>query len=165
MQAPGIEERLALHQHDRLGGAERTGLYVTDVEVARRIIELVAGEGPAVFVFAITMENHGPWTGGNGDVRASALGARDPALHQYLGGLRRADRMIALLADALTDQRSGLLGFYGDHLPSLPTVFDAVGFADTSTDYFVWHPQGREHAHRDIIAHQLPEAILAGLGR
>ena len=148
-------------------GAQRAGLYVADAEVARSIVDLVAADGPNLFVFAITMENHGPWSGTNGDAagarRVPGSGAADPALHQYLGGLRSADRMIERLTAAFMDKHPGLLAFYGDHLPSLPAVFDAVGFADARTDYFIWHPRGGERAHHDIAAHQLPEAVLGRL--
>ena len=42
-------------------GATRSGLYVADAEVARIGAELLREEGPSVFVFAITMQNHDPW--------------------------------------------------------------------------------------------------------
>jgi Sulfatase len=149
-------------------GAERAGLYVTDVEVARRIVDLLASEGPNLFVFAITMENHGPWTGANVALNAGqpdlAIGAPSAALRQYLGGLRSTDRMIELLVRSFV-ARPGLLGFYGDHLPSLPSVFDAVGFSDARTDYFIWHPESADTAERDIAAHQLPDAMLTCVGR
>lgn len=145
-------------------GAERSGLYVTDVEVARRILDLLHTEGPKLFVFAITMENHGPWTDAasisDADYLPLGTGVPHGALRQYLDGLRSTDRMLALLTQAFTRQ-PGLLGFYGDHLPSLPTVFDAIGFADARTDYFIWHPTGSDTEHRNLAAHQLRDAMLA----
>lgn len=150
-------------------GAARNGLYVTDEAVAQRIIALLGSEGPNLFVFAITMENHGPWngapSGGEPGRRVLAMAAPDAALRQYLDGLRNADRMLALLRHALATERPGLLGFYGDHLPSLPTVFDALGFTDPRTDYFLWHPAGGTRAERDIAAHDLPSTVLARLER
>jgi phosphoglycerol transferase MdoB-like AlkP superfamily enzyme len=148
-------------------GAQRVGLYVSDLEVGRRIVDLVGAEGPGLFVFAITMENHGPWTDtptADADPRNHLGGA---ALRQYLDGLRSADRMLALLTDALSGDAPTLLGFYGDHLPSLPMLFDAVGFADTRTDYVVWQAGGGTGAARDIAAHELSAVIEAhaGLGR
>jgi phosphoglycerol transferase MdoB-like AlkP superfamily enzyme len=46
---------------EAFSGAVRVGPYVSDVEVAQRVAEILWDEGPNVFVFAITMENHGPW--------------------------------------------------------------------------------------------------------
>jgi phosphoglycerol transferase MdoB-like AlkP superfamily enzyme len=153
---------------ERFVGAARTGLYVTDVEVARRTVDLLASEGPNLFVFVITMENHGPWTGktGAGDSGQPGLAVGSPgaALRQYLDGLRSTDRMLALLTPAFRNAGRGLLGFYGDHLPSLPTVFDALGFSDPRTDYFIWHPERGPSEQRDLAAHQLPDAVLARVG-
>ncbi len=146
-------------------GAERAGLYVSDLEVGRRIVELMGAEGPNLFVFAITMENHGPWAGAPdaGDVTGdgTATGLCRGALGQYLDGLRSADRMLGFLAGVFSSAHPALLGFYGDHLPSLPEVYDAVGFDDPRTDYFVWHPSGASGRARDLAAHQLPAAVLA----
>ena len=153
---------------EAFAGAERVGRYVSDRAVAGRITELIRTEGPRVFVFAITMENHGPWQDSalvaGADVRARGL--RSGALEQYLEGLRSADAMLALLTDALARHGRALLGFYGDHLPSLPAVFDAVGFTDPRTDYVIWRPDGTAGAARDLAAHELPAALLthAGLG-
>jgi len=147
-------------------GAERTGLYITDLEVGRRIVELVGAQGPAVFVFAITMENHGPWLSGIAGAGTGAVpGLRDgAALGQYLDGLRSANRMVALLAETFTPARPAVLGFYGDHLPSLPSVFDEVGYTDPRTDYFIWRPGGTGAEPRDIAAHQLPDAVALCAG-
>jgi len=148
-------------------GAACNGLYVTDEALAQRIVTLLGSEGPNLFVFAITMENHGPWNGAvsgrEPGRRVLAMAAPDAALRQYLDGLRNADRMLAVLSDALAKEHPGLLGFYGDHLPSLPTVFDAVGFSDPRTDYLIWHPAGGERVERDLAAHDLPRAVLARL--
>jgi hypothetical protein len=153
---------------ERFVGAARTGLYVTDVEVGRRIVDLLASEGPNLFVFAITMENHGPWTGaasaGDTGQPGMAVGSPGAALRQYLGGLRNTDRMLELLTRSFSGSRPGLLGFYGDHLPSLPSVFDALGFSDPRTDYFIWNSAGGNTEHRDIAAHQLADALLARVG-
>ncbi len=148
-------------------GATRSGRYVTDIEVARRILEVLRSEGPRVFIFAITMENHGPWVDaaeGPQDRYPELAGLPHAgALQQYLDGLRAADRMLELLARDLQRIERGVLAFYGDHLPSLPSVFDALGFEDSRTDYFIWRPEGCSARHCDLFAHQLPEALLSAL--
>jgi phosphoglycerol transferase MdoB-like AlkP superfamily enzyme len=148
-------------------GATASGRYVDDVEVARRIVELIDAEGPNLFVFAITMENHGPWTGTPAtpafDHPELARIAQAAALGQYLDGLRKADRMIARLTAALDRHRPSLLGFYGDHLPSLPAAFDALRFEDNRTDYLIWRSETATPRRRDLAAHELPDALLAAL--
>lgn len=92
-------------------GATRSGLYVADAEVARIGAELLREEGPSVFVFAITMQNHGPWPGGG-----KRNGSRAPSVSEF---------------------GDGLLAFWGDHLPSFPASFAEFGFADPRTDYLI----------------------------
>jgi hypothetical protein len=149
-------------------GAARTGLYVTDVEVGHRVLDLVASEGPKLFVFAITMENHGPWLDPTVDTTSVPDGLAEikqaAALRQYLAGLRNADRMLELLIGAFGGGRPALVGFYGDHLPSLPQVFDSMGFEDPRTDYVIWRGDGGPPQRQDLAAHELPRAMLGSVG-
>ena len=48
------------------------------------------------------------------------------------------------------DGRGGLLGFYGDHMPSLPGAFAALDFQETDTDYLLWQPGPGQALRRDI---------------
>jgi hypothetical protein len=161
----GFDEFLGL---ETFADAPRVGRYVGDEAVGRRILELIDAAGPKLFVFAITMENHGPWDGARTAIPAAAatadLGADAAALHQYLDGLRSTDRMIELLATRFRAQAPGLLGFYGDHLPSLPRIFDRTGYDDARTDYFIWHPAGGRGEPADLAAHELGRALLECLG-
>jgi hypothetical protein len=52
-----------------------------------------------------------------------------------------------------------LLGFYGDHLPSLPRVFDRLGFDDWRSDYAIWSADGAAR-RRDLAAHELGRALV-----
>ncbi len=147
-------------------GAQKVGLYTADVEVARRIAELIRSHGPKVFVFAITMENHGPWqkrqTGG--EPVAPGLpklpGERD--LLEFLRSVRNSDRMIRILVESLATEQ-GLLAFYGDHLPSFPSQFARLGFTERDTDYLIWRPGQGTGLRVDLPAHALHEAILQAI--
>ena len=151
-------------QGDFAGAQGRRG-YVTDAAVAERVATLLAQAGQPLFVFVISMENHGPWTAGM--VVPAALHAvrdADDGLGDYLDTLKGADAMIARLITALEqDGRNGLLGFYGDHMPSLPRAFAALGFEERETDYLLWRPQAGETARRDLAAEALPHALLTML--
>jgi phosphoglycerol transferase MdoB-like AlkP superfamily enzyme len=149
-------------------GARKVGLYTADVEVGRRIAEYIASHGPKVFVFAITMENHGPWqkrhTGGEPVAPGLPAVTGHSDLVEFLRSVRNSDRMIRVLADALGSQRErGLLAFYGDHLPSFPSAFAQLGFADRDTDYLLWRPEIGEGRRVDLQAHDLHDAILAAI--
>jgi len=149
------------------GGAQRINGYVTDVEVARKITEIVEEQGPKVFVFAITMENHGPWSAPCERQIANLLPSGTlaetdrVALERYLQSLRSADEMLGILTQALSEKRgSGVLAFYGDHLPAFRSAFAAFELHDFRSDYFIWGAGMASSLRKDIKAHQLSDAIL-----
>jgi hypothetical protein len=154
-------------------GAPRSGPYIADTEVARVAIDLMREEGSRLFLFAITMENHGPWD-------SPAPIAEDPAfcmpaeclppmpesgaMLRYLRGLKSGDAMLGMLMEALSARGGpGLCAFYGDHLPSFPAAFKALGFDDPRTDYAVWRTGGGPGIRRDLAAHQLGDVIFDAL--
>lgn len=148
-------------------GARRINGYVTDVAVAQKIAGIVRADGPKVFVFAITMENHGPWSTPSERPTANLLprvGLPDEekvALERYLQSLRSADEMLGILGEALVaDNRQGLLAFYGDHLPAFRPAFVEFGLRDYRSDYFIWNAARSVGQRRDIAAQDLGEAML-----
>jgi phosphoglycerol transferase MdoB-like AlkP superfamily enzyme len=155
---------------EAFSGASRVGLFVADIEVARVAAELLREEGPGIFLFAITMENHGPWVMPT-DRPICDLAPRLPAvpeekaLRQFIRSVENADGMLRILCETLAaGDKSGLLAFYGDHLPSFPAAFAALGFRDRRSDYVIWSPQAGAARRRDLAAHELPAAILDALG-
>jgi hypothetical protein len=83
------------------------------------------------------------------------------ALQRYLDGLRRSDEMLGILMSGLEQRRNGaILGFYGDHLPSLPQAFEHFGFAEPHSDYVVWRQGGAQPLRRDLLAHRLGRIIV-----
>jgi len=145
--------------------------YVTDAAVADMVADLFAAADRPLFVFVISMENHGPWTQGMalpGPLQIVRNANADDGLGDYLDTLRGADAMIARLTAVLRqDGRNGLLGFYGDHMPSLPRAFAALGFDERDTDYFLWRPKmpigAQPPPRQDISAEALPHALLTML--
>jgi phosphoglycerol transferase MdoB-like AlkP superfamily enzyme len=116
------------------------GLFTSDAALTDRVLDELADDGPPQFLFAISMENHGPfdWRPGLDPQRLAALpmpeqldaGAR-LWLGNYLYLLDDADRELARLADTLAKRkRRTLLLFYGDHLPDLGPTYAQLGFDD-----------------------------------
>jgi hypothetical protein len=156
---------------ESLGGARRPP-YCPDPELAGHILSTLDAEGPRVFIFAITMGNHGPWSG----PWPTGAPAPDPALRRlvvdaglkqdgellrYLEGLRRSDEMLDILVRGFEERgQDGLLGFYGDHLPSLSNAFRHFGFDEWASDYVLRRRGGGESCRRDLPAHRLPALIL-----
>jgi len=110
-------------------GAERIGPYVSDAALTTELLRRMAAEPDPCFLFAVTMENHGPWRPG-----------RLPGLEQeaaiYGQHLVHADAMLGRLLDGLeASGRPWILCFFGDHPPILRSIGDPV--PDTRSDYLL----------------------------
>lgn len=116
------------------------GLFISDAALTDRILEELPPKGPPRFVFAISMENHGPfdWRPNLDSERLDAIPMPDGLdrggqlwFRNYLYLLADADHELGRLADILARrERHTLLLFFGDHLPGLGPVYHQLGFAD-----------------------------------
>jgi hypothetical protein len=152
------------------GGVPRVGPYVADAAVTAKIAEVLGSARVPTFIFVITMENHGP-------LHLEQVNPEDISrLYQtppppgwddltvYLRHLANADLMLGDLAAMLRARtRPGLLSWFGDHVPSLPQVYEDLGFTDARTDYLIWSGAGGGLPAVDLSAHDLPEALCATL--
>ena len=164
--ALGFDEFVDIRQFKE---ADRCGPYIGDVAVAEKVKELLGKndqtDAQPIFIFVITMENHGPlhWENMTQDETAPFFTAPLPAdcesLAVYVRHLANADKMIGLLRDTLRarDQHAYLC-WYGDHVPIMPTVYTATSIPDGNTDYLIWQ-------NRDAIAAPLNRLLnIADLG-
>lgn len=159
--------------------AARFGPYVSDAAVADRIDALLRAQQHAsqpLFVFAITMENHGPLhleRVAEGDV-ARLYRTAPPegceALTIYLRHLDNADRMLASLHERLQAlERPASLCWYGDHVPILSAAYAHFGAPDGRVPYACWADARlavapAAAAPAGLAAHALSRQWLAGLG-
>jgi hypothetical protein len=130
---------------DDFSDAQRSGPYIGDLAVAEKIAQILETSSEPVFVFAITMENHGPLhleKATDKDVadlydQAPPAGCEDLTI--YLRHLRNADRMLAKLKATLIacTQPTGLCWF-GDHVPIMSSVYDTLGTPDSPTEFLLW---------------------------
>ncbi len=101
--------------------------YVDDRALGKVIGDLVESAAGPSLIYAVTMENHGPWATSN-------RSGSEAGLQAYLAHLRSSDAMLSDLIDRLGNiGRSSLLVFFGDHRPSIPGVTDPFG--DRHTPY------------------------------
>ncbi|KQN21274.1 capsular biosynthesis protein [Sphingomonas sp. Leaf33] len=131
--------------------------YVDDRSLAAMLGGMVtAAQGPTL-IYAVTMENHGPWDGGTGRGDGSALAA-------YLRHVRSSDAMLGDLIDRLhRDGRSALLVFFGDHRPSIPGA--SLPGGDRHTPYVMLRfgrgaDDGARPGRVDLTPAELHHAIL-----
>lgn len=136
---------------------QKSGQFIADLAVSDKISDLLnSTPGTAnddaskpLFIFVITMENHGPLHLEQPDqADEQAFYQQTPApgssdLTVYLRHLKNADLMIKSLKDCLSARandldREGVLCWYGDHVPIMATVYELFAKPDGLTDYFIW---------------------------
>jgi hypothetical protein len=142
--------------------------YCSDADLAQQVLRVLDEAGPRSFIFVITLGNHGPWLDKGPPMDpliARLFGvasvSQGKALQRYLDGLRRSDEMLGMLMSGLRQRRRGaILGFYGDHLPSLPHAFEHFGYAEPHSDYVIWSGGDMSPLHRDLHAYELGRIIV-----
>ncbi len=110
---------------DAFAGALRRGPHVADAALGDRLDALIRAAAGPTLIYAVTIENHGPWKTGRLDRGRSGLDA-------YLDHLRAGDALLARLIDLLDARgRPAVLAFFGDHRPSIPGLVEPAGGRDT----------------------------------
>jgi aromatic ring-cleaving dioxygenase len=141
---------------------------------------LLKDSGPPQFIFAISIEAHGPY-----DIEPANTAERDAIpvpegitgadkleLQTYLYHIKHADAELGRLVSWLAKrQRPSLVLFYGDHLPALTGSFQITGFVDGGdmlSQAGIWllvDPHSdRKPDHHDTAAWLLPGQLLAQAG-
>ncbi|WP_372732220.1 LTA synthase family protein [Novosphingobium sp.] len=110
--AGGFDELVGEHSFASPTPAE--GRYVTDKAMAAEIIDLAGKAAVPTLIYAVTIENHGPW-----EAHATAGSLTDG----YMRLVRNSDAMLVTLRAELAKlKRPTTLVFFGDHRPSIPGV-------------------------------------------
>lgn len=169
----GAERFLALPD---FAGAPRSGLFIADAALTDRVLAELRDDGPPQFLFAISMEGHGPYDVSPGlDAAALAAipvpetldeyGAR--TLRHYLYHAANADRELGRLAAAVRSRaRPTVLVFYGDHLPGLHSAFAQLGFRDGQgpraqpVPYLVLDSRSAGQREEHTVSWMLPALML-----
>ena len=137
------------------------GRYVGDAAVGSVIQEQIHPAHPS-FVYAVTMQGHGPYGEGHE--------SPDQWVKRYDQCIQSLDQMIGSLREALiARKRPAVLCVFGDHVPSMPSVYAQVGMPKRHTDFVIWQtgldvPAG-DHAQRcDLSADRLAVEMLRAAG-
>ncbi|WP_432697885.1 LTA synthase family protein [Marinobacterium sp. YM272] len=138
----GFDEFIDISAFDE---SDRCGQYTGDLAVSDKVKALLASTREPLFVFVITMENHGPLHLEQPEPGlASRVYTEIPSgpvddLTVYLGHLQHADAMVSRLTEALqSTERGGSLCWYGDHVPIMPEVYSHFGEPEATTPWLVW---------------------------
>ncbi|RQS89133.1 LTA synthase family protein [Burkholderia contaminans] len=155
---------------EHFADAPRAGPYISDAAVLDAVLtELEAARDKPRFVFAMTMENHGPLhleqvlPGESSSRHTLGEGTAWRDLTAYLRHIENADAMIGRLLDHLrASDRETVVCFYGDHVPALPHVFEKLGVSPQTSDYFIWRNYGTDAPEcRNLAAEELGAALLS----
>lgn len=137
------------------------GRYVTDAAMCDKILEVPdAVEGPCL-IYAVTIENHGPWSTKGEGIDANKA--------EYLRLLGRSDAMLSRLIEELPrTRRPVILCFFGDHRPSIPSVSVPGGERHTPFVILKFDSNGEPvlspSPERNITPAELHSEILAAIG-
>lgn len=142
--------------------AERIGAYISDLEVGRRILEILNRTTVPTFLFVITMENHGPL-----HLDACPPTAEENFYHRppppgceeltaYIRHLNHADQMLRLLREELVQAAfPASLCFYGDHVPIMPETYKVLRAPVGIVPYLCWHNCRLREALEDTTGRDL----------
>jgi phosphoglycerol transferase MdoB-like AlkP superfamily enzyme len=106
------------------------GTHVSDDALVNKVLQTLNSSSEPSFIFAVSMENHDPFTDkyDNFEVTAKSdkLNASElDIINGYAQGLYDADKSLGKLIDALSkSDKPTLLYFFGDHAPRLGTLDD-----------------------------------------
>ncbi len=168
---------------ENMSGYTRKGWFISDQDMTDLIInQLNEATDRPQFIFAISMENHGPWSKPRPNLDPQRLaslpgppGLDEKSLltwRQYVYHAQNAMSEVMRLKSFLDERdRPSLIVFFGDHLPGLSPVYDALGFenglevlaqqtpylilSDSAPDSFEWSVDS---------AFQLPVKVLQASG-
>ena len=108
---------------------------MTDAAIGRKVLQVVRDSTAPVFVFALTMETHGPWSfRESAEARRYRLDGRlgpenTDVLEGYVHRLPSVERLAETLQRSLGEQdRPFVFSLFGDHLLALFDVFIESGF-------------------------------------
>lgn len=153
-------------------GARRSGPYIGDAAVADKTLELLDNARQPLFIYVITMENHGPLHLESVDVGdVDALYTQPPPhgceeLTVYLRHIRNADRMAGRLHEYLEAmEHPASLCWFGDHVPIMSAAYDTLGAPPGHTHYLMWRNRcDRRTRYEDLGVELLARRWLLEIG-
>ncbi|WP_165994191.1 LTA synthase family protein [Streptococcus catagoni] len=122
---------------------EKYGTYPSDQAIYQIVLNHLK-EGKHQFIYALTIQNHGPYleNGGSYDISASNFTAsQNKKLEDYANRLAQTDRVtIDFLNQLKAIDKPISVVFYGDHLSGFyPTdFFKSNDLNKQTTEYFIW---------------------------
>lgn len=137
----GFDEFISV---ELMNDAVKKGKFVGDESLARYIIKTASTTDSPFFMYALSMQNHGPYDEDRYDnldhpVSTSLSATADREINTYIQGLTDADRSLKMVTDYIdTTSRKTMLIFFGDHLPGFVSVYDEIGYGKKVRSWSLW---------------------------
>jgi len=135
----GFDKFISIEQFNNPSKAKR-GTYVDDVEVTKSIIEQTEKSDEPVFIYAVTIQNHGTYYYPKErpeypiDVKGNFSDEVKEQLHVYSNGVLDGDTELKKLIDYYKNaDEPTIIVFFGDHLPYLGTAYDETGYYSSTS--------------------------------
>lgn len=112
---------------------DKRGRLASDMAFTQAIIDEAEAATDPLFLFAVTLQNHGPYEkdrypDNRLEVETSAGAAAQAAIQTYAEGMADADEALTrLIRWAEARERETIVVFFGDHLPPLGPTYVATG--------------------------------------
>lgn len=138
---------------------QKRGPLASDSAMTDQIIREADATDAPLFLFAVSLQNHGPYEPGRYPDATHVVDAptsqwaRD-SLQSFAEGAADADRELQRLIDwAKKRERPTVIGFFGDHLPPLGPVYVETGFLKNNV-------APRREAPDQMLAHHNTPLVL-----
>ncbi len=135
---------------------EYKGTYISDEAFSRKVIEEKEKINKPLFMYGVTMQNHGPYSDnryGETEIKINANNLSDleiEELRTYTQGVHDADKSLKILIDYFSkSDEPTVIVFFGDHLPMLGknfSIFKKTGFIG-STNSVDWSKDEKLKMH------------------
>lgn len=117
--------------------------YIADSEITKRILSEIEKSNTPDFIFAVTMQNHGPYFADNNDktitVQGNLSSEAKEILEIYANILKDVDQSLKELIEGIDKlNEPTIVVFFGDHLPGLGQnyqVYREANFFDNEYSY------------------------------
>ncbi len=115
-------------------GAPNLHMGATDAATYEKVIEIFENRraGEKLFLFDLTMQNHGGYSTLDTDITVTSLNAESVQANLYLSLIRASDRDLEMLVRYFAGQEEPvIICMYGDHQPKLDDSFYESIYAQT----------------------------------
>ncbi|WHY76928.1 LTA synthase family protein [Neobacillus sp. WH10] len=131
---------------------DMSGPYISDESLSKEVIDELKKEEKPMFVHAVTVQNHFPYTPNRYEQNQIDVSGLSPEYNEllevYSEGIRQADEALQLLVDQLEQlDEPTIVVFWGDHLPILGqdlAIYKETKYASKKANKFLYEKKYAE---------------------